>query len=809
MPTAQRQAWINHLEALGDAARRLDYGEVFHHEDHCEARLDAYSFLEGCLFVRTKGTDEFGPKSIPEYTWKCCYHGDKTANKRGLESKVVFDEQGKLTTKRQRDTTHHRRGCEVGYSISFQLVKRGSYERHWVGKWLETTHTGHEFPLNPFTWSDHRASVPEWQQIRAAAFRYRSTNQPYSEASKLLHAELLGFKMSGKDYYNLIRKPLDQEDDNTLAVFMRELTEEGFKTRYHHTDIYNDEDVLTHKQITSIFFYSSQGATLARRFCGGHILQLDATFNSNKNRMPILVAVGITNEGTTFPVAFCFIPAEAEDVFTFFFECLHSEVFPDLMPKVILSDQAKGILIAEKQGALSPCYLQLCQWHVVQAMLKKYRGCGHYTAAEISRVYAHWEDQQDPRVATLQTLTWRYAQSSSLLQLNANRGHLKAKLRPTEYKYLAGIQVKEKQFVTYYNYQRPNLGCEATLRSEGWHRVVHKVIHGQLSLTESAKRLAVKCNDIYSRLKIDERASKHRNPTSLPFNGFDDLKGKVSLMALAKIEAEWLTAQTRLQANEQLDEDCNTYAIFQQYSLPCHHQLSRSIRQGTQIPLNLIHPRWHLFGPPITAEWYPGQIRPTLLISPQRRNPHTALHDLQRRREALPIEQRAAYDWTLKRNLTAIGQAMNELEEGAVLPTVMPPITPRRKARPKKNKKQDTRELTALEAAVQAERQAQRQQHQLQRDSEVLEHRRYEIYSGEVGSHITTTAPPPPAAPESTVSERSPSPVHDELPPSTAPARLVAQPVQTGRPVRNRKRTTRKQESVAGGFTKDSQEGGI
>jgi len=62
------------------------------------------------------------------------------------------------------------------------------------------------------------------------------------------------------------------------------------------------------------------------------------------DRLPLLIAVGITNSGKTFPVAFSYCPSESKESYDFFFQSLKEEAFAgDIQSlKVVVGDQAGG-----------------------------------------------------------------------------------------------------------------------------------------------------------------------------------------------------------------------------------------------------------------------------------------------------------------------------------------------------------------------------------------------------------------------------------------------------------------------------------
>jgi len=56
---------------------------------------------------------------------------------------------------------------------------------------------------------------------------------------------------------------------------------------------------------------------LARRFVSGFMYKIDATFNTNRLKLPLSVMVGIDNCGKTFLIAYCYITSELAASFKF------------------------------------------------------------------------------------------------------------------------------------------------------------------------------------------------------------------------------------------------------------------------------------------------------------------------------------------------------------------------------------------------------------------------------------------------------------------------------------------------------------
>lgn len=75
-------------------------GEIFENLEHCNRRLRAFVLATGFDIVRKGG----GTKAFPSWRFFCFYHGTETRNDRKLEARVEIDEEGNITSKRQRDS---------------------------------------------------------------------------------------------------------------------------------------------------------------------------------------------------------------------------------------------------------------------------------------------------------------------------------------------------------------------------------------------------------------------------------------------------------------------------------------------------------------------------------------------------------------------------------------------------------------------------------------------------------------------------------------------------------------------------------
>jgi hypothetical protein len=105
-----------------------------------------------------------GTKATPSYRFRCFYHGVTTQNNRDLEDRVKVDEEGRITSRRQRDAINVRQlNCLWAYLCSFKSVgKRGSGIKAFI---LTVQNNAHSYtftgdPLSVFPM--HLKATKEW-----------------------------------------------------------------------------------------------------------------------------------------------------------------------------------------------------------------------------------------------------------------------------------------------------------------------------------------------------------------------------------------------------------------------------------------------------------------------------------------------------------------------------------------------------------------------------------------------------------------------------------------------------------------------
>jgi hypothetical protein len=88
-----------------------------------------------------------------------------------------------------------------------------------------------------------------------------------------------------------------------------------------------ENSIRIKRVIKDIFFMSNKQIYIARRFVSRFLYKTNATFNTNTQRLPLSVIVGIDNIGHIFPMAFMFITSESAKFFKFINKCLTNLCF--------------------------------------------------------------------------------------------------------------------------------------------------------------------------------------------------------------------------------------------------------------------------------------------------------------------------------------------------------------------------------------------------------------------------------------------------------------------------------------------------
>jgi MULE transposase domain len=117
-------------------------------------------------------------------------------------------------------------------------------------------------------------------------------------------------------------------------------------------------------RLQSLFFASQNQVELMRFY--PDLVLIDATYKSNRYKMPLVHFGGVTPINSFFSAAFCFMPGEDEEEYMWCVEQFKNLVCYDLKPpEAFITDNDKAL-----RNALSRVFegipRLLCIWHIQQ-----------------------------------------------------------------------------------------------------------------------------------------------------------------------------------------------------------------------------------------------------------------------------------------------------------------------------------------------------------------------------------------------------------------------------------------------------------
>jgi hypothetical protein len=313
--------------------------------------------------------------------------------------------------------------------------------------------------------------------------------------------------------------------------------------------------------------------------------------------------------------------------------------------------------------------------------------------------------------------SWRYIKSLTIDELEANRKLLLDQLKPEDRAFIREPwQPKEDRVVWCYTHYYPNLGSASSQRGESYHPVMRQITNGQLTVEQSAKRLASKLLSILKDIDTDEDPSGNKYPRLAQLHGdaFRLLRSQVTQYAITKLEKEWYELEQAVSANEQLGKyldasgctanvtigDCKC-SILLRFGLACKHHLIRAFLSDEPIPKSLLHPRWWLHGPTIRySGWEPSYPQEVEIHYARAAALTSASYTIEQIHKELAPEEKGRFEQQilqLNEQLIKIGEGHKKMQ---VLPLGKPdPVLRRQVVQRKTHGRADARGLTAAEIA--------------------------------------------------------------------------------------------------------------
>ena len=364
--------------------------------------------------------------------------------------------------------------------------------------------------------------------------------------------------------------------------------------------------------------------------------ETDATFNTNRLKLPLSVMVGIDNRGRTFPMAYCYITSESAASFKFVADQLSDLIFYDCPePAVVVGDFSKGLgaamaakaavdlgltdIIEEplvcpldqdeefpeaaevivhegfNHGGPQHIILQLCEWHAVAAIKRRLIAAGRYS-----------KEHRDELISMI----WDWVKAPSVKELDEHRSKLLEALDNREVEYIQGYyQPKESQFCRAYTQTYMNLGVHTTQRSESNRYVLKARLHKNLPVSRAIQIIQDQTRRLGREYDADINQQRRTIPRLLDLTAFSTVKSKLTHYALELSSREWSAAKQLANDIEDRKEkefefDPTVGCSFGcelpvRFGLPCKHWMYSSIMKECPLPLSLFHPRWLFDGPAV------------------------------------------------------------------------------------------------------------------------------------------------------------------------------------------------------------------
>ncbi|XP_038698755.1 uncharacterized protein LOC119996256 [Tripterygium wilfordii] len=136
--------------------------------------------------------------------------------------------------------------------------------------------------------------------------------------------------------YNARKKirAAEKADRSEIQILMSFLYESGY-IFYHRTNALTNE-------LEDLFFAYPGSLELLRAF--PHVLLMDATYKTNRFKMPLLEIVGVTSTNMTYCIAFVYLNSEKEENYMWALRCLQSTMEECTAPRVIVTDRELALI---------------------------------------------------------------------------------------------------------------------------------------------------------------------------------------------------------------------------------------------------------------------------------------------------------------------------------------------------------------------------------------------------------------------------------------------------------------------------------
>jgi len=459
----------------------------------------------------------------------------------------------KYRTLKEEGVPSQRLSSTIKTNCPFRINGRKQADNKWKINLTNLEHN-HERPLSLVGISNaRRDSNTQSKEI----LRLSEANVRPRQIVRLLNESNL---LTRKDIYNIIstekRKKLGNR--SVLEYLMEHLAE----TNCFHRHFESDSGTLT-----SLFFAFEEAIALGKRFKTTFVV--DATYKTNRFKLPLLHFIGIDCFGRSFSACFMLMSKEEESEYLRALECFR-ECF-GIDPEVFVTDKEDALRNSISVRFPNATNL-LCIWHINKNILKN---CLRQVDSRESfdLFMNHWN---------------QVLYSSTEDMFNDNLANLRATYINLGgvIEYLDNNVIPLKRYIaTPWTNLVKHLGNTATSRAEGQHRVVKEYFNSSMGdLLTVAKNLRLSClnhhREFVAKVNFEKLRDYHR------FDGFfDNVRRRVSSFALDLIQSQIKKARPMLRCSG---------SFTRVYGIACAHVLEEKINLGILLEIGDFSQQWWL-----------------------------------------------------------------------------------------------------------------------------------------------------------------------------------------------------------------------
>jgi hypothetical protein len=171
--------------------------------------------------------------------------------------------------------------------------------------------------------------------------------------------------VSSKDVYNYLQSRNHVDYWNDASEFVKRCHSMRNEKRLALFDLSVDEDGVLNK----MFFCPTSGYEHAKRY--GQMIAMDATYKTNRFRLPLVTIIGEDNEGRTKGLAYAFLTQEASSDYTWVMQCL-KRCLGNCDPTFLITDGDKAMKRAVDDVFETTAHFR-CLWHLNKSVRKNMR----------------------------------------------------------------------------------------------------------------------------------------------------------------------------------------------------------------------------------------------------------------------------------------------------------------------------------------------------------------------------------------------------------------------------------------------------